>query len=78
VSRNYLVREDGDPVEFARTVSARTEYEAAEAFVEALCDGDSKEYKTPSRTVIVTAQNGKEVRYIVTIEWSPSFCAVPE
>jgi len=78
VSRDYLVREDGDPVEFARTVSARTEYEAAEAFLKALCDGDSEEYETPSRTVIVTSRSGTEIRYIVTIEWTPSFCSVPE
>jgi hypothetical protein len=78
VSRDYIVREDGEPVEDALTIAADTEYDAAEAFVEALCDGDGEEYETPSRTVIVTAKNGKEVRYTVTIDWSPTFCAVAE
>jgi hypothetical protein len=79
VSRVYLVRGVGDPVEFARAVRARTEYLAAEDYVAELCDsGVVAAVRGATRTVIVTAQNGCEVRYTVTTEWTPSFCAVPE
>jgi hypothetical protein len=77
--RAYRVREDGDPVEFARSVRARTEYQAAEDYVAEMYDsGIVPAALGASRTVIVTAQNGRDVRYTVTTEWVPKFVAVAE
>jgi len=76
----YLVRLAGDPVEFARSVRARTEYLAAEDYVAEMCDyvGAAAPVLGGIRTVIVTAPNGCEVRYTVTTEWKPKFVAGPE
>jgi hypothetical protein len=78
VSRVYLVREDGDPVEFARRVRAGTECQAAADYVAEMYDAGVITANVAIRTVIVTAQDGREVRYTVTIEWSPKFVAVAQ
>ena len=79
MTRVYLVRGAGDPVWFARSVRARTEYHAAEDYVAEMCDsGVVAAVLGETRTVIVTAQDGRDIRYTVTTEWKPKFVAVPE
>ena len=69
----FLVRTDDD--EEWRAIEADSRAEAAERYVEQVCDGDSENYGTNPHHVSVFVPGGPAVAFDVEIDWSATFCA---
>lgn len=71
----FRVQSSGDDADDWTTIQADEPGEAAERYVEHLCDGDSEHYGTNPHHVLVFVVDGPPARFDVEIDWSATFTA---